>query len=160
MFKTSIKGKQLHVVGCSFVDDTDIIQSGQPGEPFQVLAMRMQADMDTCEGGLWAKRGALDPEKSCWYLIPFCWNNEQWAYVSNKDTPASISVHNHAGNRVELERLEVTEARKTLGVKTAPTGDNTAQFEHMPEASQKWAAHIKASNLSKIYALLALHSTI
>jgi hypothetical protein len=52
MYKTSIEGKQLHFVGCRFVVDTDIIQSGQPGEPFQVLAMRMQADMNTREGGL------------------------------------------------------------------------------------------------------------
>jgi hypothetical protein len=41
MYKTSIEGKQLHFVGYSFVDDTDIIQYGQPGEPFQVPAMRM-----------------------------------------------------------------------------------------------------------------------
>jgi hypothetical protein len=31
MYKTSIEGKELHFVGYSFVDDTDIIQSGQPG---------------------------------------------------------------------------------------------------------------------------------
>jgi hypothetical protein len=61
---------------------------------------------------------------------------------------------------VELERLEVTEARKTLGVKTAPTGDNTAQFEHMLEASHKRAAQIKASNLRQMDAWLALRSTI
>jgi hypothetical protein len=135
MYKTIIEGKQLHFVGYSFVDDTDIIQSGQPGEPFQVLAIRMQSAMDTWEGGLRATA-----EKSCCYLIRFCWKNGQWAYVSNEYTPASLSVRNHAGDRVELERLEVTEARKTLGVKTSPTGDNTAQFEHMLKASQKWAA--------------------
>jgi hypothetical protein len=88
----------------------------------------MQAAMDTWEGGLRATGGALKPEKSCWYLIRFCWKNGQWAYVSKEDTPASILVRNHAGDRVELERLEVTEARKTLGVKTAVRGDNTAQF--------------------------------
>jgi hypothetical protein len=60
MYKTSIEGKQLHFVGCSFVDDTDIIQSGQPGEHFQVLATRMQAAMDTWEGGLLATGGALE----------------------------------------------------------------------------------------------------
>jgi hypothetical protein len=32
--KTSIEGKQLHFVGYRFVDDTDIIQSGQPGGAF------------------------------------------------------------------------------------------------------------------------------
>jgi hypothetical protein len=61
---------------------------------------------------------------------------------------------------VELERLEVTEADNTLRFKTAPMGDNTAQFEHMLEVSQKWAAQIKASNLRQMDARLALRSTI
>jgi hypothetical protein len=60
MYKTSIEGKQLHFVGYSFVDDTAIIQSGQPGEPFQVLAMRMHASMDTWESGLRTTGGALE----------------------------------------------------------------------------------------------------
>jgi hypothetical protein len=47
MYKTIIEGKELHFVGYSFVDDTDIIHSGQPGETFQVLATRTQAAMDT-----------------------------------------------------------------------------------------------------------------
>jgi hypothetical protein len=96
MYKTSIEGKQLHFVGYSFVDDTDIIQSGQPGETFQVLDTRMQAAMYTWGGGLRATGGALEPEKSFWYLIQLCWKNGQWAYVSNEDTPAYISVRNHA----------------------------------------------------------------
>jgi hypothetical protein len=163
MYKTSIEGKQLYFVGYSFIDDTDIIQSGQPGEPgepYQVLATRMYAAMDTWEGGLRPTGGALERENSCWYLIRFCWKNGQWAYVSNEDTPTSISVRSHAGDRVELECVEVTEARNTLGVKTAPTGDNPDQFEHMLEASQKWEAQIKASNLRQMDAWLALRSTI
>jgi hypothetical protein len=54
----------------------DIIQSGQPGEPFQALITRMQSAMDTWEGGLRATG-------SFWYLIRFCWKNRQWAYVIN-----------------------------------------------------------------------------
>jgi hypothetical protein len=41
MYNTSIEGKELKFVGYSFVDDTDIIQSGQPGGPFQVLSINM-----------------------------------------------------------------------------------------------------------------------
>jgi hypothetical protein len=52
MYNTSIEGDELHFVGYSFVDYTDIIQSGQPGGPFQVLTIYMQADMNTWEGGL------------------------------------------------------------------------------------------------------------
>jgi hypothetical protein len=117
MYKTIIEGEKLHFVGYSYVDDAGIIQSGKPGEPFQVLPTRMQSAMETWEGGLRTTGGALDPEKSFWYLIRFCWKNGQWAYVSNQDTPASISVHNHAGNRVELERLEVTENHDHYGYK-------------------------------------------
>jgi hypothetical protein len=75
MYKTSIEGKHLHFVGYSFVDDTDVIQSSQPGEAFQVLATSMQAAMDTWEGGLRDTGGALEPEKSFWYLIQFFWKN-------------------------------------------------------------------------------------
>jgi hypothetical protein len=61
MYKTSIEGKELHFVVYRLVDDTDIIQSGQPGVPLQVLATLMQADMDTWEGRLWITGGALEP---------------------------------------------------------------------------------------------------
>jgi hypothetical protein len=54
MYKTSIEWKELHFVGYGFVDDTDFIQAGQPGEPFQLLVTCMQAAMDTWEGELWA----------------------------------------------------------------------------------------------------------
>jgi hypothetical protein len=92
-------------------------------------------------------------------VVRFFWKNGQWEYVSKEDTPASCSVCNSAGDRVELERLEVTEAHKTLGAKTAPTGDNTAQFEHMLEVSHKWVAQIKASNPRQIDGWLALRLT-
>jgi hypothetical protein len=52
MYKTSMKGKDLHFVGCSFVDDKDLIQSGKTGDKTEVLSCRMQAEMDTWEGGL------------------------------------------------------------------------------------------------------------
>jgi hypothetical protein len=87
-------------VGYSFMDDTDLIQSGRPGEPYQVLAQRMQAVMDKWEGGLRATGGALEPEKYLWYLIYFCLENGQWDYVPKTDIPASISVRNSAGQRV------------------------------------------------------------
>jgi hypothetical protein len=32
MYKMSTEGKYLHFVGYSFVADTDLIQSGKPGE--------------------------------------------------------------------------------------------------------------------------------
>jgi hypothetical protein len=92
MYKTSIEGKELHFMVYSFIDDTDIIRYDQPGESFQVLMTHIQAAVDTWEGALWATGGSLEPEKTFWYLLRFCWKNV-----------ASISVRNHAGDRGELE---------------------------------------------------------
>jgi hypothetical protein len=39
-------------------------------------------------------------------------------------------------------------------------GDNIAQFEHMLEVSQKWAAQIRASNLRQMDAWLAIRAAI
>jgi hypothetical protein len=44
--------------------------------------------MDTYEGGIRATGGALETEKSLWYLIRFCWKNGQEAYVSKEGSPA------------------------------------------------------------------------
>jgi hypothetical protein len=61
MYKTRIEGKHLHFVGCSFFDDTDIIQYVQPGGYFQILAMRTQAAMDTCVGSQTQDRSKVKP---------------------------------------------------------------------------------------------------
>jgi hypothetical protein len=47
MYKRSTEGKDLHFVGYSFIDDTDLIHLGKPGEETEVLACRMNAAMDT-----------------------------------------------------------------------------------------------------------------
>jgi hypothetical protein len=92
-----IEGKELYFVGYNFIDDTDIIQSGQPGEPFQLLATHTQAAMDTWEGGLRATGGALEPEKSFWYLIRFSGRTDS-GYMFQKKT------HMHQSQYVSCRR--------------------------------------------------------
>jgi hypothetical protein len=62
MYKTSLSGHDLHFIGYSFVDDTDLIQSSEEGQHTEVLAQRMQASMDMWERGLRATGGALEPK--------------------------------------------------------------------------------------------------
>jgi hypothetical protein len=77
-------------------------------------------------------------------------------FDSSGDTCSSIS----SGNMVILDQLEVGEAHKTMGVTTAPDGNITAEYERLFGESQKWASQVKAGNLQKIDAWLALQSTI
>jgi hypothetical protein len=60
MYKTRIAGKELHFVGYSFVDDMDIIQSGQPGGTFPSTG-HAHASRYGHMGGLRATGGALEP---------------------------------------------------------------------------------------------------
>jgi hypothetical protein len=118
------------------VDDMDLVQSGIPDQDMEVLAHRMQAGMDTWEGDLQATGGALEPEKSFWYVISFRWISGTWRYSTVAETPASVSAQNADGNRVTLQRLE---ARKPLGVTAAPDGNKVAEFERLLRESQKRA---------------------
>jgi hypothetical protein len=108
VYKTIIEGKELHFVGYSFVDDTDLIQLGKPGEETKLLACRMQAVMDTREGGLRATSGALKPEKSFWYLISFQWIQGIWRY---KTVLKTLSTE-YVGNNESLSTNKDDEAQK------------------------------------------------
>jgi hypothetical protein len=116
----------------------------------EVLACRMQTAMDTWEGGSRATGGALKPEKEFWYIISFQWTQCMWRYGTVAETPTSVSVLNAAGNMVVLDWLEVNEARKTLGVTTAPDGNITTEYELPLRESHKWASQVKSGNLRKM----------
>jgi hypothetical protein len=70
-YQTCISNEDLHFWGYSFVDDTDTIQSEQDTQDPTTVAQCMQSGIDTWEGGLRVTGGALEPRKSCWYLLSF-----------------------------------------------------------------------------------------
>jgi hypothetical protein len=84
--------------------------------------------LDLWEGGIRATGGAIVPEKSHWYLINFIWRQGNWKYVTEAEAPTQIRVRDCDGNVAVLERLSLSDARRTLGVKLAPDGNEQAQF--------------------------------
>jgi hypothetical protein len=98
-FRTSISGDVIRFVSYAFVDDTDI-------EPLEGDRSR----------------------NSFWYLIDFVWTEGNWSYASEEESRASISVRDFTGQRQVLDRLSPSEARRTLGVRLAPDGNETAEF--------------------------------
>jgi hypothetical protein len=70
-YLTCISNKELHFVGCSFVDDTGTFQSEQDTQDPTTAAQHMKSGMDIWEGGIRVTGGALEPRKSFWYLLSF-----------------------------------------------------------------------------------------
>jgi hypothetical protein len=79
--------------------------------------------MDTREGGIRATGGALEPEKSFWYLIRFCWKYGQGTYVSKEETTASI---------VKLLPLPQPPMRARTDARTNPSAQRATQLRSVP----------------------------
>jgi hypothetical protein len=104
--------------------------------------------------------GALVPSKSHWYLIDFQWKHDSWHYQSKADSPGEISMLDHTGSRVPLERVEVSEARRSLGLMISGDGKWEAEVKYLLQASIDWRANLQAGHLSKADAWYALNHTI
>lgn len=160
-FKTCITGHDIRFVGYSFVDDTDLIQTAKtPHDTEAAVALEMQRALDTWEGAIRATGGAIIPDKSFWYLIGFQWHEGQWAYKEMDDAPAVLSVKDCDGHIVQLERLPPNAARRTLGVRLAPDGNNVDEIKHLQSIAETWKAHVHTGHLQHHEAWYALTATI
>ena len=144
----------------TFVDDTDLVHSPSPTISTDTLLSEMQSVVDHWEGGLRASGGALVPTKSYWYLVNFVWRNDRWVYLTINDHPGTISIFDSDRNRVPLERLEVGDARETLGVFLALDGNQQAEFLKLRGIANRWCDQVRSSRLSSAEAWFALHHTV
>ena len=161
-FVSAISLPFISFVCYAFVDDTDLVHTRLgDNHTGSDLIPEMQEALDHWEGGLCTSGGALVPYKSHWYLVDFKWKNGSWKYCSTADRPGVITMRDHRGDRVPLERVEVTEARKSLGVMISGDCSSTAEASRLLQASTLWQqAHIKAGHLSHSNAWYALVHTI
>jgi hypothetical protein len=74
--------------------------------------------------------GALVPSKSYWYLLDFKWERGVWRYRSKEALPGEITIRGVDGTQVILERLELSEARETLGVYIMMDGNWREEKKH------------------------------
>jgi hypothetical protein len=120
----------------------------------------MQECVSTWEGCIAASGGQLEATKTYWYLIDFKWANGRWRYATLNDNPASVFMRSSSQSLIPIERLEVTEAQQTLGVRLAPDGNNSAEYVHLKQECNAWAARICTGMVPKQYAWQAFLSTI
>ena len=160
-FKASISGDELGFVGYAFVDDTDLCETAGTGHATgPAVALQMQRSLDHWEGGFRATGGAIAPEKSHWYLIDFCWHHGSWRYASEEQSPGSLTVLDSSGQRQTLERLPPDSARRTLGVRLAPDGNNHAEVTYLHSCASEWKERIRTGHLPRQLAWQALTTTI
>jgi hypothetical protein len=160
--RTVISGEEFSFVCYTFVDDSDVVHSSYNQDPdTSDLVGEMQQVVDTWEGGLRASGGALVPAKSYWFLIQFIFERNRWRYARMDECPGSITIRDIDGsNRVELERLDIHEARETLGVFIAMDGNQQAQTHSLLDQAHLWADKVRTGKFSHTEAWYSLQFCI
>jgi hypothetical protein len=104
--------------------------------------------------------GAIIPEKTAWWLVSFRWYGLSWQYASSQDSPGELYVNDLHNDRKLLQRLEPSQAYKTLGVFMAPDGNCTAQFNKLLTLATSWSDAMRTGTIRWDKAWLAVSSTI
>jgi len=120
----------------------------------------MQQSVDHWEGLLRATGGTLVPTKCFWYLIDFHRTNNTWQYVKKNQKRGKLTIKNDLRQRVEIPRLEVHEARRTLGVRIAPDGNWENEVDYLLSVTSDWKVRMAASHLSHFDALFSLKNVV
>jgi hypothetical protein len=121
---------------------------------------KLQQSIDMWEGGLAATGGQLEPSKTFWYNIDFKWSDGCWRYAQIAELPSELSMEKDKGGRTILDRVEVNEGRRTLGMRLAPDGNNAEEFQYLRSQCDTWADKIRSGILPRTTIWVAFTSTI
>ena len=153
----SCLSKQLfELVGFAYVDDCDLIQSGDT--PEEVKAS-MQNVMDEWADLMQVTGGALESKKSYWYLVDFEYARGKWRAIDPEIEEDTLTAKTPEG-RKELKRLSALIESEMLGIWMSPAGNRKIQLEKLKERARNWAVEIKRCNLSQEDIMHALQTTI
>jgi Reverse transcriptase (RNA-dependent DNA polymerase) len=141
----------------AFVDDTDLIQ--HVADINNVAHLPQQA-LSQWEDNLTATGGALVSEKCNWFVLAHQWHNNNWRYLSEQETPGSVSLRNQDGSRTLIQRVNPSDAVQALGVMFSPSGNMKHQIEYMKQQATKWANTIRVCGLSRSHVWYSLNSMI
>ena len=143
-----------------YVDDTDLFTLKKDDETVPEMLTRAQTLTSRWVEAMWATGAALRPEKCWWCLVDFTWKGSKWRYNFYDDNDVSLLVRDDDGLYQKVQRVDVYEGKKGLGLRFAANGCMDAELEYLKKASVKWAADIHNSYLDRKTSALALTTTI
>jgi hypothetical protein len=158
-FYSPLRDDSLHIAGFSFVDDTDVVQTGQALGSRLALLQTTQEALNLWEGGLRTTGGALVPDKSDWTFVDFEAVDGQWKYTDINEEE-QLSVKNEFGIRENLDQLHTSTGRLTLGVHISADGNWSDEIKYLTEKSKTWAEHVRTGHIQRHDVWLAFQSTI
>ena len=95
---------QLIMACFMFVDDDQINQTAKDNtQPGEEVVPEAQRGLDSWVGYLSCTGGAINPEKSYWYLVDYLWTGTRWRYRSAQEMPGEVIAPNPEGEIKPLQ---------------------------------------------------------
>ena len=155
-FCSALSKEIFTLVGFSYVDDTDLFQTG--ASPLEVL-ISMQQLMNEFGSLMRVTGAAVAPDKSWYYLIDYTWKRGKWiAYDPGEHYDLVATTDN--GTSVSLRRLCNSEAAEMLGIWMAPSFNESKQINVLKSKTLAWGAKVRLGNCSQYESWIALHTNI
>jgi exonuclease III len=159
---SAISKSVIQLVCSAFVDDTDLVHSGATNQVSgTVVAEEMQQVLDTWDGLLRASGGALEKQKSFWYLIDYERRDGAWHYKSMGSQPCELMLFNdETQQREPIKRLSHQEANKALGLFGRPDGVMKQEVNYLRSRSKAWADSLRTKRIRKDDAWYCVNTSI
>ena len=156
-FKSAIQQEQNKYLGCVFVDDATYIQTS-PRHCAQEAVSLTQESQTLLEGLSKATGGAINPNKSFWWMVDFVWHNG--VAKINKDTSGhnDIKIKDKNDNSQTLIKQAPNSAEKILGVYQAPLNDGKEQTKALRKKIQQFTNRLQLRRLPTHLAWLAIQT--
>jgi hypothetical protein len=158
----------IDITGVSFVDDTGLGVTSQfkwtysatteenYREEIKHVVQKLKDLAQHWEKLLYTTGGAINLQKSFWYLIAWNWRNGQPKLASISQRPITLSITSGHNNLPEtLPRIEPTAAFRTLGVYISASGCQKKQMEVLRSHAQRYGSLLQSSTLSPSEAYLS-----
>ena len=143
-----------------FIDDTNKICNRTIHLP-SLLAQtshNMQKHFDLVV----ATGGTLALDKCRFYFIDFSFDENHEAYIlSIDDNPGELEIFdNSTGQQIRIQRVENTDARRTLGCYISPSNTQHKQFQVLEVYMSQWKNQMQHSSLSPLLVLKAYETIL
>lgn len=155
-FIHAITKEAFQLAALAFVDDSDLVQSG---ETAQMAYDLMKESMRFWESMIKQTGGCLVPEKSSWYLIDYVWRKGKFR-CKNPLMDQDLEATTKQGEVVSLRRLLAHESMEMLGIHMSPDGNNVAQIQSMRRKTTKWADQVRTRFITRDEAMVSIDRSL
>jgi hypothetical protein len=151
----------VEITGVSFVDDSSLsvtsdyeVDNNLSLEDNKILEMRhlvqrLSALSQHWEKLLFTTGGAINFQKSHWYVMSWLWKNGIPRLATSRQMPATLSLTTGYGSLLEIvPRIEPTQGFRTLGVYLTPSGNYATQAKFLRGHAEQFKNLLHESTLT------------